>query len=864
MATRPGRRTFLKGTAAVSGALFVRKFTPDLGWLSQEPRLSEGGRDTAAFTEEWIPTTCWIGKQDCGVLARVVNGRIVKLEGDPRHPRNRGTLCPKGIAQIQAIYDPNRVKTPLVRTNGKGVSGEWRQASWDEALQLVADNMNEAIAKGPGHFIWQKGRSKAKKFYDEAFVKATGALKLHHGAFCSDAGYRGAEYTTGLHGVFHPDFRDTKLLLSIGWNITNGGGNKTCQITWHQQMTEAKERGLKIVHVDPSRRGAGPFADEWLPVRPSTDITYLLAIMHELIANGYVDTEYLKKYTNAPFLVGSDGLFHTIKGKEQVWDTKTGAMADFDAEGIEPVLDAGLSGLATGYEMLKAHVADATPEWASAICDIPAGKIRKLALEMGEAAQIGATVIRDGIELPYRPVAIMGYHVTQQELGFQLTRAALMVEMLLGAVEAVGGQRTDYKWSVYKNYEPFGDAESLVNDGPYNAYLDKSKFFPINSNNSSIVAHVMNDPELYELDVMPEVILIHMANPIGSFADRPALIESYKKFKFVAVIDPWLSETADLFADVVLPAATIEKYEGPMSGTDQYIDAVAMRIPPMAPLFESRGDIDIYLDLTEKAGLLHSEGGYLEQLNRSLGLVDEFALDTDAKPDARSILDNYCRMKGYEGGIEFFEQHGVDVKGPVPASQYYGFAVDPPFDGIKHRLYGASLKAAGNAMRAKGADEIFWRQYTALPTWMLPTMEGSPGTHDLYLTSRKMIEFKQARSTFIPLLLELAPEQFLEINPATARARGIEDDDAIVVESHNAVTGEVRSVTTKARYLETMRPDTVCLPHHYGMWTHPSTGGSVDQQKIGPSANVLFFSGPGYVSNTADQSFQVKVRVYKA
>ena len=167
-------------------------------------------------------------------------------------------------------------------------------------------------------------------------------------------------------------------------------------------------------------------------------------------------------------------------------------------------------------------------------------------------------------------------------------------------------------------------------------------------------------------------------------------------------------------------------------------------------------------------------------------------------------------------------------------------------------------------MKALGVDEVYWRQYTALPTWMTPTMEGSPDEYDLYLTSRKLIEFKQARSTFIPLLNELMPEQFLEINSETASERGIEDGDLVVVESHHAITGETRQVKTKARVISSIRPDTVCMPHHYGMWTHPTTGGSEGNEDKGPSANQLFFSGPGYVSNTADQSFQVKVKVSKA
>jgi len=197
-------------------------------------------------------------------------------------------------------------------------------------------------------------------------------------------------------------------------------------------------------------------------------------------------------------------------------------------------------------------------------------------------------------------------------------------------------------------------------------------------------------------------------------------------------------------------------------------------------------------------------------------------------------------------------------KGELSPEKRYGYATDPPFGGALHRFYGESLLDAQDRMKEMGADEIFTRLYTALPTWMEPTLEGSPAEYDLYLISRKMMEFKQARSSFIPILHELAPRQFLEINPETAKKRGIDDGDKVVIESQNAVTGETRKVETTANYLETIRPDTVCLPHHYGFFVNPIT------KDHGPSANSLFFSGEGYLSNTADQSFHVKVKVEKA
>lgn len=137
-------------------------------------------------------------------------------------------------------------------------------------------------------------------------------------------------------------------------------------------------------------------------------------------------------------------------------------------------------------------------------------------------------------------------------------------------------------------------------------------------------------------------------------------------------------------------------------------------------------------------------------------------------------------------------------------------------------------------------------------------MEASPPDYDLYLISFKMIEFKQSRSSQIPLLAELAPEPWLEINPQTARAKGIRDGEEVWVESHNAITGETRRVRLKARYRQGIRPDTVGIPHHYGgAIRHPWTAGQ------GPHPSSLFFTGEGYVANTADQSFHVKVRVYK-
>ncbi len=109
----------------------------------------------------------------------------------------------------------------------------------------------------------------------------------------------------------------------------------------------------------------------------------------------------------------------------------------------------------------------------------------------------------------------------------------------------------------------------------------------------------------------------------------------------------------------------------------------------------------------------------------------------------------------------------------------------------------------------------------------------------------------------IPVLTELSGTQRLEMNPAAAGRLGLEEGDTVTVEAHHALTGETRRLTTVLCLTEGIRPDTVGMPHHFGMWTHPVS------RDTGPSPNELYFTDEGYFGQTADASFHVKVKVTK-
>ncbi len=96
--------------------------------------------------EKIVKTTCQACDRSCGILCHVKDGKIVKIEGDPGHPVSGGMVCPKGIAQTQVFYHPDRLKYPLKRIGERG-EGKWQRILWDEALDTIAKKLTETAEK---------------------------------------------------------------------------------------------------------------------------------------------------------------------------------------------------------------------------------------------------------------------------------------------------------------------------------------------------------------------------------------------------------------------------------------------------------------------------------------------------------------------------------------------------------------------------------------------------------------------------------------------------------------------------------------------------------------------------------------------
>ena len=135
--TNLNRRDFLKVASASAGVLAIGQFLP--------PRVAEAARQSGLIDGDgdgYIPTMCEMCVWRCGVLAKVRDGRVVKLEGNPDNPHSKGRLCARGQSGLMTTYDPDRVLKPLIRVGPRG-GGQFREASWEEALSLVAAKLSK-------------------------------------------------------------------------------------------------------------------------------------------------------------------------------------------------------------------------------------------------------------------------------------------------------------------------------------------------------------------------------------------------------------------------------------------------------------------------------------------------------------------------------------------------------------------------------------------------------------------------------------------------------------------------------------------------------------------------------------------------
>ena len=410
-------------------------------------------------SDEVRKTTCYMCACRCGINVHMKDGKVAYIEGNRDHPVNKGVLCGKGSSGIMQHYAPSRLRAPLKRVGPRG-SGEFEEISWDEALDMAVGWMGPLRNEDPSKLAFFTGRDQSQSF-TSWFAQSYGTPNYAaHGGFCSVNMAAAGIYTMG--GAFwefgQPDWDRTKLFMLFG--VAEDHDSNPIKIG----LGKLKERGARVIGVNPIRSGYNAIADEWVGITPGTDGLFILALVHELFRAGQVDLNYLSRYTNAGFIVNEEpntaetGLFlRGATGKPQVICRETGKLADYDTPGVMPDLaatyrHAGQTHRPVFQLMAERYLSDEyAPDAVADRTGVSADKIRSIAAELAHVAFEEEIVLdqpwtdwkgEKHDKMIGRPVSFHAMRgISAHSNGFQTCRALHVLQILLGSVEVPGGFR---------------------------------------------------------------------------------------------------------------------------------------------------------------------------------------------------------------------------------------------------------------------------------------------------------------------------------------------------------------------------------------------------------------------------------------
>ena len=230
----------------------------------------------------------------CGLLVETVDGKAVKVLGDPDHPHTQGTLCPKMVNYEKTVHSNKRLTTPLLRVGPKG-AGQFQSISWDEALQHIKTNWQRIIdnhgAEAILPYSYAGTMGLVQRNSGEAFFHRLGASRLER-TICSSAKGYGWSTVMGATMAIHPqEVADSDLIILWG---TNDSLATNIHLLHH--VREAKKRGAIVWLIETYHSPTAVLADKVIVVRPGTDGALALAMMHVLVRDNLIAEEFIREH----------------------------------------------------------------------------------------------------------------------------------------------------------------------------------------------------------------------------------------------------------------------------------------------------------------------------------------------------------------------------------------------------------------------------------------------------------------------------------------------------------------------------------------------------------------------------------------
>jgi anaerobic selenocysteine-containing dehydrogenase len=544
------RRTFIKlagmTAAAAAAALGTQAIHAGAGSARLgRPGLTRRQIAAAASTREesHVLTTCALCPSGCGLRVRVVDGRAVKVEGNPLHPLNQGVCCLRGQASLETLYSPECIQRPRIQTGPKG-GGDWREISWDEALALMTEKLAGLRQAGLTHTV--------ATLHGETRGSMRGLINRFMAAYGSPntvaldpAGEQAARLalllSQGINGYPIYDLNNANYAISFGGNLLETSRHVISHLAALAFMRRGRPTRGKFVSVHPRLSLTGVKADEWVPIRPGAEGALALGMANVIINSNLYDADFVREFTFG--------------------------FEDFtDAAGI----------LHTGFKRLVLE--RYTLERVEFITGVPAATIARLAGEF--ATNRPAVAI-----LPVEPDGLNLYDAL----------AVHALNALVGSIDAKGGV-------LVQRFPALADWPAYTADRAAAASLAQprldadaaSPFAPLTG--SALAERLLTDTP-YPVNA----VILCNANPVYESPAGGRMAEALLKVPFVVSFASTLDESA-AHADLILPAANFLEVWG-----DDFVEGagypgVSLRRPMVEPVHDTRNPADVLLQLAARLG----------------------------------------------------------------------------------------------------------------------------------------------------------------------------------------------------------------------------------------------------------------------
>ena len=857
--------------------------------------------ETVKIDEAWVQTTCILCLNRCGILAhRTEDGYVDKIVGDPRNPHNEGKTCAKGNSGMEGMASEVRITTPLRRTNperGIGIDPGFVPISWDDALDEIVKHLKEIREENPlGLLFLTFDAFHMRGSLLPAFVNAFGSTGFCAGSaqlFCGN----------NVHGIHNmsqnafegtPDAHHAEYIIHFGSQYGSVVHYDTMKST--RTLAGRRPGRLKQVVVDPACSAAASRAEEWVPIRPGTDAALVLGMVNQMInRNGHYDKPFLRKFTNAPYLVGQDELYvrDPETQKPLVWDSKTHSAKPFDAEVGEFALEGSyeVNGIRakTAFQALKEHVTRYTPEFVEEVTTVPRETVLRLAREFGEAARIGETIEIDGVELPYRPAAVTWYRGLSAHKHAMLSgMATILLPALIGGFDVPGGLLGDPYASVGKagfgrKYGCAASPDGLIQAGfrgagaigggtvggcypPRKARApltpEMFELFPVGPYSSIFYLLTSEKEDVYKPPPFPKMLIQYHSNFVKT-SGPPDIVERFlKRIPFIACIARQMEETTE-FADIVLPDLhhlerlvpfAFSNYSAGEGRVTNY-GAKPVVHPPFEHPFEGEyfDSMQIFLELAKRSGFLSD---IYEAVNTIAGLKDENRLDPESHYTYLEIVDRLLKNEmGPDHNLEWFLADGLWIDEKEVEEKY-----PRPFITPRCQIYFEFMKRAGEDVRQVTQElGIPWEtdDYQVLPDWKPGPAYKRQAPYNLYVINMKVPNHALSHTHRNPLLQSLSARhndlRTIWINTRTAAERDIVDGNWVTIE-----TFQGRQQRAIARVTELVHPEVLATQGCGGGWMDPIT-----QEEVNFNALLAIDEDHiDFVSGALDSV--ISARVFKA